>query len=89
MKYHILTRSPHSELHAAVVIEGQGLRDLRSRVPPMNVDSEGDVSIDLREATLTFMLIFGSDRSARRQNVYVLYHTQISKHASLPDVRGH
>ena len=57
MKYHILTRSPHSELHAAVVIEGQGLGDLRSRVPPMNVDSEGDVSIDLREATLTFMLI--------------------------------
>ena len=48
MKYHILTRS-HSELHAAVIIEGQGLSDLRSRVPPVNVDSEGDVSIDLRD----------------------------------------
>ena len=48
MKYHILTRS-HSELHTAVVIEGQGLSDLRSRVPPVNVDSEGDVSIDLRD----------------------------------------
>ena len=71
MKYHILTRS-RSELHAAVVVEGQGLRDLRRRVPPMNVDSEGDVSIDLRQAKLTFMLIFGSDRSPRRKNVYVL-----------------
>ena len=74
MKYHILTRSPHSELHAAVVIEGQGLRDLRRRVPPMNVDSEGDVSIDLREATLTFMLILVTiNNNTGRKCIICLY----------------
>ena len=74
MKYHILTRSPLSELHAAVVIEGQGLRDLRSRVPPVNVDSEGDVSIDLREATLTFMLILVTiNNNTGRKCIICLY----------------